>query len=92
MASTIQHNTQDQEFILEENGHHGELAYSRPTDGVLDFTHTYMSKALRGQGLADKLAEAALTYAREQHLKVQASCEFMESYLQRHPEHQDLLA
>lgn len=92
MAATVQHHPQDQEFTIQEKGFAGELAYSQPTDELIDFTHTFVDEELRGQGIAEKLAEAGLTYAREKGLQVRTSCEFMEGYVQRHPEYQDLLA
>lgn len=89
----IQHNTTDQEFTTTRNGYDAELAYARPSDDVIDFTHTYVDENLRGQGVAEELARAALAYAREQHLKVRTTCKFMAGFVQRHPdEYADLLA
>lgn len=90
---SIQHDTENQEFTLRQEGHTGELAYTRPVEGVIDVTHTFVDEALRGQGLADDLARAALAFAREQKLKVKASCEFMAGFVQKHhAEYADLLA
>lgn len=89
----IQHDTDNQEFTTKQDGHSGELAYSLPTEGVIDFTHTFVDEALRGQGLAEELAKTALAYARAQHLKVKTTCTFMAGFVQRHSsEYADLLA
>ena len=74
-------------------GHAGELAYVRPAEGVIDFTHTYVDEALRGQGVADELARAGLAFAREQRLRVKTSCSFMAGFAQRHrADYADVLA
>ena len=89
----VQHDTENQEFTLRRDGHAGELAYARPAEGLVDFTHTFVDEALRGQGVADALARAALAYAREQKLNVKTSCTFMAGFVQKHhAEYADLLA
>lgn len=89
----IKHDEANQEFTLTRDGHPGELAYARPSEQVIDFTHTFVDEALRGQGVADEMARAALTYAREQHLKVKTSCTFMAGFVQKHhAEYADILA
>lgn len=89
----IQHDTENQEFTLRQDGHTGELAYACPAEDVIDFTHTFVDEALRGQGRADELARAALAFARAQKLRVKTSCTFMAGFVQKHPaEYADLLA
>ena len=89
----IQHDTTNQEFTTTRDGHTAELAYARPSDDVIDFTHTFVDEALRGQGLADELARAALAFAREQKLKVKTSCTFVAGFVKKHhAEYADLLA
>jgi len=90
---TIQHSLANQQFTAGSGDSQAELAYSCPTPGTIDFTHTFVPEDQRGQGIADKLAETALTYAREHQLRVRTSCEFMASYVQRHHEqYADILA
>ena len=89
----VQHDTENQEFTISQDGHNGELAYARPAEDVIDFTHTFVDEALRGQGVADELARAALAFARAQHLKVKTSCKFMAGFVQKHhAEYADMLA
>jgi predicted GNAT family acetyltransferase len=59
-------------------------------DGVMLFTHTETPPALQGRGIASALIEGALLSARQQGLKVRASCSFVVDYLARHPEFADL--
>lgn len=92
MHLAICHQPADQEFTTTAAGHSAELAYSFPAAGVIDFTHTFVDDALRGQGVGEALAREALVFAREQGLRVRTSCRFVASFVQRHPEYQDLLA
>ncbi|WP_201980067.1 GNAT family N-acetyltransferase [Hymenobacter rubidus] len=89
----VHHDTENQEFTTTRDGHDAELAYARPAPGLIDFTHTYVDKALRGQGVADELARTALAFARQEQLKVKTSCTFMAGFVKRHhDEYADVLA
>ena len=89
----IMHHAADQEFTTIRDGFTAELAYARPADGVIDFTHTFVDEGLRGQGVADELARAGLDFARENKLKVKTSCTFMHGFVKRHhAEYADILA
>jgi predicted GNAT family acetyltransferase len=89
----ITHHPTNQEFAAEQGGLGGELAYARPAEGVIDFTHTFVDEGLRGQGVADELARAGLAFARENHLKVKTTCTFMHGFVKRHhAEYADILA
>ena len=59
--------------------------------GRVVFTHTGVPPAYRGQGLAAKLVEAGLQWAREEGLKVVPACSYAQLYIQRHPEWQNLV-
>ena len=89
---TIQQDAANQKFTSGPAGQQAELAYSLPAADVIDFVHTFVPEAQRGQGIAEELAEAGLAYARQQHLRVRTSCEFMAGYVQQHPEYADLLS
>ncbi|SET56929.1 GNAT family N-acetyltransferase [Hymenobacter actinosclerus] len=91
MPLSVQHQPENQEFTVSQEGHSAELSYSRPTEGVIDFTHTFVEEELRGQGIGDELAKAGLAYARENNLKVRTTCSFMAGYVAQHPDYQDLL-
>ena len=90
---SIKHDPASQEFATTRDGHSAELAYARPSDDVIDFTHTFVDEALRGQGLADELARAALAFARTEKLKVKTTCTFMAGFVKKHhAEYADMLA
>ncbi len=67
------------------------LDYQRGGDHVV-FTHTVVPAAHQGQGLAALLVNAGLQWAQAQGLKVVPACSYVQSYIQRHPEWQHLVA
>ncbi len=66
------------------------LAYKEQGDTIY-LVHTEVPAEMEGKGIGGQLAKAALNYARDNGLKVVARCPFVASYLQRHPEYQDLV-
>ena len=69
----------------------GEIVYRMDGD-VRVFVHTGVRDEFEGQGLAGKLAKHVLDEARAEGIKIGATCPYVRSYLERHPEEQDLLA
>jgi predicted GNAT family acetyltransferase len=63
----------------------------RLTPGRITFLHTDVPEALRGQGIAHKLAHAGLEHAKAEALGVVPLCPFVRSYLTKHPEYGALL-
>jgi predicted GNAT family acetyltransferase len=58
----------------------------------ITFTHTEVPPELRGQGVGEALAQAALEAARAEGLEVVPLCPFISAYIRRHPEFADLVA
>lgn len=83
----IHHDTTEQIFRT-ENG--AFLSYSVENGRHL-LDHTEVPPELRGQGVAGKLAKAALDHAREQGWRIVPACSYIEVYLRRHPEYADLV-
>lgn len=77
--------------LLVDGAEAGELDY-RMADGVRIYTHTGVRDEYEGQGLASKLAKHVLDDARASGIKIGATCPYVRSYLERHPDEQDLLA
>src|SRR5437667_745056 len=67
------------------------LQYRYDAGGVLVLVHTEVPLALRKQGIATRLAGAALEFARDHHLKVVPLCPFVAAYIRRHPEFASLI-
>jgi len=90
MAPSVTHNVDASRFEIAVDGRVAECAYRRQGD-LLVLHHTEVPPALRGQGLAARLVQAALAFAREQQLRVRPGCSYVATYMRRHPETQDLL-
>lgn len=59
--------------------------------GTMIINHTGVPTAWEGQGLASRLAHAALDYAREQSYKVVPLCSYIAGYIRKHPEYHALV-
>lgn len=90
MDAQVKHDRDRQRFVLSLP--EGECLLTYRMDGELVvFDHTEVPEALQHQGLANEMAVAALDWARHEGLKVRPECRFMDVYMQRHPEYNDLL-
>lgn len=59
---------------------------------IVHITHTGVPPALEGRGIAAALVKTALGWARAQGYKVVPLCSYVQVYVRRHPEWQDLIA
>ncbi|AKS42063.1 GNAT family N-acetyltransferase [Wenzhouxiangella marina] len=89
--NSIHFNEADSRFELTVDGHLCVLEM-RLGDGMARMLSVRVPKAVGGQGLAGRLTRHALDWAREQGLKVDPACPYVDTWIQRHPEYQDLLA
>ena len=87
----VRNNTDAGRFEADVDGGVAACNYRREGDVVV-FTHTEVPPQAEGQGVAAKLVEAALGWARTEGLRVKPECAYVAGYIQRHPETQDLLA
>ena len=87
---TITHNAAAQRFECHVDGLLCELTYEL-IGGVMHLTHTGVPSSLEGRGLAAALVRAAFDHARASQLRVRPVCSYVQTYLRRHPEAQDLL-
>lgn len=89
------------EFTLNKTGTHNAFEYSRGEErlaeitwveagGVMTVDHTYVSPELRGQGVAKKLLDKAAGYARENKLKMNATCSYVVSAFENSDEYNDI--
>lgn len=59
---------------------------------VLTIVHVVADDALRGSGAAGRLMRHIVDTARAGRMRIKAECPYAASWLDRHPEHRDLLA
>lgn len=78
-------------FFIERGGTRvAELTYQRgPKFATID--HTWVDDALRGTGTGRRLVDAAVAWARAEHVKLRPACSFVRAVLQRVPEYSDVL-
>jgi predicted GNAT family acetyltransferase len=88
--ANVTNNEKKSQFEYVEDGHTAVAAYTKRPDALI-LTHTEVPKELGGRGIGNKLAEFAMTYAREHDLRVVPLCPFMSKYIDKHPEHKDLV-
>lgn len=60
-------------------------------EGVVALTHTVTRDDRQGEGLAGRLVAAVLDDLRERGLRLRPDCAYVASYLEDHPEQQDLV-
>ncbi|KAA0873763.1 GNAT family N-acetyltransferase [Nitrincola tapanii] len=76
----IQHQPENNCFILQEAGAECRLEYQIQADQVY-FTHTYVPPALRGRGLAEQLVQAGLQWAQTQGFGIHSRCSYVDRYV-----------
>lgn len=52
-------------------------------DGVMDCYHTYVPTNLTGKGIAGKMVEKAIEYAKENKFKIRGTCSFVAAYIKK---------
>jgi len=68
----------------------GEIRYRREP-GAVALVHTEIEPAHEGHGLGELLVEGALRDLHERRLRVIPICPFVRAWIDRHPEHADLV-
>ena len=92
---TIEHKEQKKKgmFYIDDDGDKvAELAYLRSAPGEITIHHTEVSEDLRGDGIGQDLVAAAVKYARENKLKIVATCPYAHKIIEETPEFRDVLA
>lgn len=79
--SIVTHLPEQNTFILSKDSEEaGHLKYD-VSDGLWNITHTVISPAYRGQGLARILVEEAMAEAAKHNIRLTASCDYAASVL-----------
>lgn len=93
MSAQIFHDEEKKKFflVLDENAEEEcYLAYREEGD-VLDFYYTFVPEDYRGHGIASKLVETALEFAKKEGFRVRPTCPFVNDYIQSHEEYKALM-
>lgn len=87
----VTNNERTHRFEVESGAQTAFLSY-RHVGGSLTLDHTEVPPELEGRGIASKLTQTALEYARKQGLEVVPICPYVSKYLKKHSEYLDLLS
>jgi predicted GNAT family acetyltransferase len=91
MAIQVQHSPEKHLFVTNIEGNEAFLEYRKLSDETWEYSHTYVPKALRGQGIANEIIKYALDFALTNHIKVKPSCPSVQHYLESHREYVGIL-
>ena len=79
-------------FYVERGGERlGELTYVKPGPARAVIEHTNVSEVLRGQGVARKLVDATVAWARQSGVKLVPVCTYAKKVLENDPSCRDVL-
>lgn len=71
-------------FFLEESGHRiAEITYQWKDKTTIIADHTWVDGSLRGQGVARKMLDTLVEFARDKQLKIVATCSYVEVMFRR---------
>jgi predicted GNAT family acetyltransferase len=83
---------QNKIYLNDDNNHMiAVVTFPKIQDNVVNIDHTYVDNSLRGQGIAGKLMEEAVTQLRENNQKAKLSCSYAVKWFEDHPECSDIL-
>ena len=85
----VTHNEGEHTFEVWIDGHLSKLDYIQDANNFV-ITHVGVYPEHRGQGVAGKIVEAGLQYARENSLRVIPMCSYAAAYIRRNPKHLEL--
>ncbi|ACJ26962.1 Acetyltransferase, putative [Shewanella piezotolerans WP3] len=90
MSENITHLPDEQQFVINIGTAQAVLTYELSTSntalnsqGLCNFSHTFVPKELRGKGLAEKLVRHGLSWAKSQGLEIDASCWYVQKFLSK---------
>lgn len=79
----VEHQTEQQCFVIAMNGETAVMSYRYINADTIDFDHTFVPDAFRGQGVAAELFNAGVAWAQQQGYHMQASCSYARVMLKR---------
>jgi predicted GNAT family acetyltransferase len=86
----IRDNADTHRYELPVGGEVAVVIYNLSGQNLM-ITETLVPKALEGQGIASRLAKHVIGDARDRGLLILPVCPFFSAYLQKHPEHADVV-
>ena len=90
MHTDIRDNADAHRYELDVEGRTAVVIYNLSGENLM-ITETLVPEALEGRGIASRLAKHVIADARERGLVILPICPFFAGYLQKHPEHVDIV-
>jgi len=83
----------DHKFYIGEDEHDpiAEITYKDKDENTIIADHTYVSEQLRGQGIAGKLFNELITFAKEENKKIIPLCSYVKVKMEGSPEYEELI-
>ncbi len=85
------HDKEQQIFYFLNDNKESYVRYIKTDKETLNIIKTYVPPEQRNKGLAAKLAKAALDYAKNHNLKIIPTCSYIDYYIDRNKEYEELL-
>lgn len=86
----IIHNKIDKNFSVTIEEGEARLSYKSINDHLVEAYSTYVPDQARGLGLGGRLARDFFEFVKRKNLKVRPSCSYVEMYMSKHPDMQNL--
>lgn len=83
MSIDVHHDRENHRFTAVIEGAEAYLAYEPAGEGRVDFRSTFSPPEARGKGVAAKIVEEALAWARGEGLEVIPTCSYVKKILDR---------
>lgn len=90
MSYSIVDNKAAHQYELHFEGYMAVITYHLH-QGAIELEHTVVPEALGGKGIGSAIAKYALEAAIKANVKVIATCPFIKTYIERHPQYQSLV-
>ena len=90
MEEKIIHEKENTRFVIYVDKYEAFVEYNS-VEGKLNLYHTYTDPELRGKGLAAQVVRAALEFAKENNLKVVPTCSYVQTFIKRNDEYEELV-
>ncbi len=85
----VKHNEAEDRFETWIDGQLSKLDYMQDGNTIV-MTHVGVHPEHRGRGVAGKLTQVALEYAKEKSFRVIPMCPYIAAYIRRNPQYEEL--
>jgi predicted GNAT family acetyltransferase len=87
---SLKDNTELNRFEMEVEGSTAFLEYKRSRDWLF-LIHTEVPEAIEGKGVASAIIQKTLQYAKDNNYKIVPICPFVQSFLKKHPDWNEIV-